>query len=315
MVRVGMALGRLLLRRPAEYQRPMTRDDLLPTADAPLTLMAVHAHPDDEATTTGGILTKYSAEGVRTVLVTCTNGELGDAPDGAKPDEEAHDEDAVIASRRRELEQSCRILGVRHLELLGFRDSGMMGWPSNEVPGAFWNVPVDEAAKPLAALMRRYRPDVVVTYDDFGFYGHPDHIQAHRITLAALDITESKARLYFPAIRRSRLLTFLERLASMGVEPPQVDERMGVPDELIAASVDCRDRIQAKREAMLAHGSQGENLFFLRMPESAFAEMLGVEEFVLARGTVDGPAPHHDLFTGLRDGATASIAPAPEATP
>lgn len=275
--------------------------------DAPLTLMAVHAHPDDEATTTGGTLAKYAAEGVRTVLVTCTNGELGDGPDGTKPEHDAHDETAVIASRRRELEQSARILGVRHLELLGYRDSGMAGWPSNDAPGSFASLPVDSAARPLVALMRQYRPDVVITYDDYGFYGHPDHIQAHRITLAALDSVGSTARLYFPAIRRSRLSAFAERMVSMGMEPPTFDdERFGAQDELIAASIDCREYAATKMAAVRAHGSQAENLFFLRFPESDFAEMFGVEEFVLARGHAEGPAPEVDLFTGLRDRSAPS---------
>ena len=171
-------------------------------AERPLTLMAVHAHPDDEASTTGGILAKYASEGIRTVLVTCTNGELGDTPT-AKPGDDHHDTADVVALRRTELEDSCRVLGITHLEMLGYHDSGMMGWPENDAPGSFWSMPVAEAAAPLVELMRRYEPDVVVTYDDFGFYGHPDHIQAHRITLAALEITGLPAKLYFPTIRRS----------------------------------------------------------------------------------------------------------------
>ena len=174
----------------------------------PLTLMAVHAHPDDEATSTGGILARYAGQGIRTVLVTCTNGEMGDAPGGIKPGEPGHDEAAVVALRAEELEESCRILGITHLERLGYRDSGMVGWPSNDAPGAFWHVPVPTAAAPLAGLIERYQPDVVVTYDPNGFYGHPDHIQAHRITLAALDAAGSTARLYYPTIRRSRLAAF-----------------------------------------------------------------------------------------------------------
>ena len=104
--------------------------------ERPLTLMAVHAHPDDEAISTGGILARYSAEGVRTVLVTCTNGELGDAPGGIKPGEPGHDEAVVVPLRRKELEASCEVLGVTNLELLGYHDSGMEGWPQNDAPDA-----------------------------------------------------------------------------------------------------------------------------------------------------------------------------------
>lgn len=282
----------------------MSMDDSIgfsPVRDVLLTLMAVHAHPDDEATTTGGILAKYSAEGVRTVLVTCTNGELGDAADGSKPGQNGHDEAAVVASRRRELEESCRILGVRHLECLGYRDSGMMGWETNDEPGAFASLPVDSAARPLAALLERYRPDVVVTYDDYGFYGHPDHIQAHRITVTALDIVGSPVKLYYPAVRRSLLPAFRERMVRAGIEPPDIDDqRFGSPDELIAATIDCRDHAAAKLAAVRAHGSQAENLFFLRFPAADFAEVFGIEEFVRARDPADGPTPEQDLFSGLR---------------
>ena len=266
-----------------------------------LTLMAVHAHPDDEASTTGGILARYSAEGVRTVLVTCTNGELGDAPGGVKPGQPGHDEAALVASRRRELAESCRILGVRHLEMLGYRDSGMAGWESNHAPGAFSRLPLDEAAAPLVELVRRYQPDVVVTYDAYGFYGHPDHIRAHDITVAALEASGSPARLFFPAIRRSRMEAFRERAAAAGVEMPPVDtSRMGVPDEAIAASVDCREHAAAKRAALNAHASQEENLFFLRFPPEVFAEVFGTEEFVLGRDATPGGPPVDDLFAGLR---------------
>src|SRR5260221_2997641 len=118
----------------------------------PLTLMTVHAHPDDEASSTGGILARCSGEGVRTVLVTCTNGELGDLPGGVKPGDPGHDETKIVASRRAELSRSVARLGVGHLEMLGFRDSGMDGWESNNAPGAFSRLPVAEAAAPLLAL-------------------------------------------------------------------------------------------------------------------------------------------------------------------
>ncbi|NEE33554.1 GlcNAc-PI de-N-acetylase, partial [Streptomyces sp. SID7982] len=148
--------------------------------DRPLTLMAVHAHPDDEATGTGGVLARYAAEGIRTVLVTCTDGGCGDGPGGVKPGEPGHDPAAVAAMRGQELKASCDVLGVSDLETLDYADSGMIGWPSNDAPGSFWQTPVEEGAARLAELMRHYRPDVVVTYDENGFYGHPDHIQAHR---------------------------------------------------------------------------------------------------------------------------------------
>src|ERR1700679_1665868 len=126
--------------------------------------MTVHAHPDDEATGTGGVLAKAAAEGIQTVLVTCTDGGCGDGEGGVKPGEPGHDPAAVVAMRERELEASCAVLDVSHLELLGYADSGMMGWATNDAPDSFWQTPIEEAAERLAKLMRHYQPDVVVTY-------------------------------------------------------------------------------------------------------------------------------------------------------
>jgi len=265
--------------------------------------MAVHAHPDDEATSTGGILARYSAEGIRTVLVTCTNGELGDGPGGVKPGEAGHRVDEVVALRRAELQKSCEILGVSDLELLGYHDSGMMGWPQNEAPDAFFNVPVATSAARLAELMRQYRPQVVVTYDEHGFYGHPDHIQANRITLAALEMTAIPDKLYYPGIPRSRLKEFAEQLRARGIEPPEpmeADENFGTPDELIGAVVDCSEFTQAKYESLAAHASQAENIFFLDMGEELFSEVFGLEMFVRVQDRTGTPLPEDDLFAGLR---------------
>src|SRR5918996_1158827 len=130
--------------------------------------MAVPPHPADEATSTGGGRRRYSDEGVRTVVVTCTNGELGDLPGGLKPDMEGHDEEAVVQLRLKELERACEILGVSDVELLGYRDSGMADWEHKGHEDAFCNVPLDAAADRLIALFEKYRPDVVVTYDQEG---------------------------------------------------------------------------------------------------------------------------------------------------
>jgi LmbE family N-acetylglucosaminyl deacetylase len=281
-------------------------------AERPLTLMAVHAHPDDEATSTGGVLARYSAEGVRTVLVTCTDGAAGDGPGGVKPGEPGHDRAAVVAVRRKELEASCVILGVRHLELLGYRDSGMMGWTDNDAPGSFWTTPVDDAAERLAELMEHYQPDVVVTYDPNGFYGHPDHIQAHRITMVAAERTGIPAKVYWPTIPRSRMGEFFQRMRDAGVELPEpldpasaeTDAEpgppMGSPDEDIAAWVDVAAFADRKYDALAAHASQGDNIFFLRMGREIFAELMGTEPFLRAVDRTGAPLPEDDLFAGLR---------------
>jgi LmbE family N-acetylglucosaminyl deacetylase len=235
--------------------------------------------------------------------VTCTNGELGDGSEASKPGEDAHDEAWVVATRRRELERSCEILGVTDLELLGYHDSGMMGWPQNDAEGSFWRTPVAEAGARLSELIELYQPQVVVTYDANGFYGHPDHIQAHRITVAALEATHIPDKLYYPAFPKSGLAEFREILRSAGVETPEdegEDWDFGVDDELISAVVDCTAYGAQKYAALATHASQADNAFFLRLGVELFTRVMGREMFVRAYDRTGAPTPEHDLFTGLR---------------
>jgi LmbE family N-acetylglucosaminyl deacetylase len=273
-------------------------------AERTLTLMAVHAHPDDEATGTGGVLARCSAEGIQTVLVTCTDGRCGDGPDGVKPGEPGHDPDAVVAMRQRELEASCEVLKVTHLELLGYADSGMMGWPNNDAPGAFWSTPVDAAAARLGELIQRYQPDVIVTYDENGFYGHPDHIQAHRITMAALERTGSPAKVYWTTMPRSAMAKFAEMAREAGMEMPDESPadfpEIGLPDEQITTWVDVSAYADRKFAALGAHASQEETMPFLSMGVERFAAVMGVETFLRVDEKVDAAVRETDLFAGLR---------------
>ncbi|MEU8927779.1 PIG-L family deacetylase [Kitasatospora sp. NPDC048545] len=275
--------------------------------DRPLTLMAVHAHPDDEASGTGGVLARYAAEGIRTVLVTCTDGGCGDGPGGVKPGDPGHDPAAVAAMRRQELEASCEVLKVSHLELLEYADSGMMGWATNEAPGSFWQTPVEEGAARLAELMRRYQPDVVVTYDENGFYGHPDHIQAHRITMAALELTETAPKVYWTTAPHTMMKRFGEVMRELGADWEEPDSaeaaempEIGLPDEEISTWVDTTAFGDQKFDALAAHASQGENIFFLRMGKERFNDLWGVETFLRVRDTTGAALPENDLFAGLR---------------
>ncbi|MFG3046639.1 PIG-L family deacetylase [Streptomyces sp. NPDC048202] len=275
--------------------------------DRPLTLMAVHAHPDDEATSTGGVLARYAAEGVRTVLVTCTDGGCGDGPGGVKPGEPGHDPVAVAAMRRAELEASCEVLKISDLEMLDYADSGMVGWPSNDAPDSFWQTPVAEGAARLAELMRHYRPDVVVTYDENGFYGHPDHIQAHRITMAALELTDLTPKVYWTTIPRSGMARFGEIMREFQGDMPEPDPAetaaladLGLPDEEITTWVDTASYSGQKYDSLAAHASQGENIFFLKMGKERFGELMGTETFLRVQDPTGTPAPETDLFAGLR---------------
>jgi len=205
--------------------------------------------------------------------------------------------------RRRELEASCEVLDVSHLEILGYRDSGMQGWPQNDAPSSFWRTPVEEPARRLADLMRRYEPQVVVTYDENGFYGHPDHIKANRVTHAALAECGIPSKLYYTAFARSTLRGFGDVLAQAGIEVPvevQENPDFGTPDELITTTVDCRAVAGRKYASLAAHASQSDNIFFLEMGEELFSKVMGSESFVRVIDSTNASVPEDDLFAGLR---------------
>lgn len=209
--------------------------------------------------------------------------------------------------RRRELEASCGALKISDLEMLDYADSGMMGWPSNEAPGAFWQTPVADAAARLAELMRHYRPDVVVTYDENGFYGHPDHIQAHRVTMAALELTDLSPKVYWTTMPHSGVRRFGEIMSEFQEGAPEPDPaeaaamaELGLPDDEVTTWVDTTGFSGQKFDALAAHASQGENIFFLKMGREAFGELMGTETFLRVRDTTGAPLPENDLFAGLR---------------
>ena len=187
----------------------------------PLTLMAVHAHPDDESSSTGGVLRPHAEDGVRTVVVTCTNGELGDGPGHVKPDEHGHDELHVAKVRLAELKVACELLSVSALELLGYHDSGMAGLAARHRYDVFGNVPVDQAAGPSRP---RSSSSIAPTWwspTTTRRYNHPDHLQAHRITVAAVERTGIPSKLYSIARRRRDFQRLRETMRARWVEPPE----------------------------------------------------------------------------------------------
>jgi LmbE family N-acetylglucosaminyl deacetylase len=273
-----------------------------------LTLMAVHAHPDDEASSTGGVLALCADQGIQTVVVTCTNGEFGDAPGGIKPGQDGHDEQAVADIRLAELRQSCKILGVTHLELLGYHDSGMEDWDYKQRPEAFCNVPEAVVAARIGDLIKAYRPQVVITYDDKGLYQHPDHVHASLSAQAAVAATGIPAKLYLSAIRGSDFQKIREALREMGLEgpgddeefTPEMRERMVKDEQRITTSVDVSSALQRKRDALMAHASQIEESWFSKIPEDLARASFGHEHFIRASDTTGAPLPESDLFAGLR---------------
>jgi LmbE family N-acetylglucosaminyl deacetylase len=278
-----------------------------PTQPPQLTLMAVHAHPDDESSSTGGVLAKYSDEGIRTVVVTCTNGEFGDTPDGVKPGQDGHEEQAVAEIRLAELREACKHLGVTDLELLGYHDSGMPDWEYKDRPDAFCNVPQDEVAGRIGALIERYRPQVVITYDDQGPYQHPDHLHASRCAQAAVAATGIPDKLYLTAMRRSDWRKLWDALREAGVEvpdPPQIDEQalrqFDEAERRISTNVDIRPVLERKRAALLAHASQIRDSWFSKIPPEIGEQVFGRESFTRAMDRTGAPVPEDDLFAGLR---------------
>ena len=272
-----------------------------------LTLMAVHAHPDDEASSTGGVLARYADEGVRTIVVTCTNGEFGDAADGVKPGLDGHDEAAVAQTRLAELRESAKILGVAELELLGYHDSGMPDWDYKNRPDAFCNVPQAEVAARIGALIERYRPQVVITYDDKGAYQHPDHVHASQAAVAAVAASAIPAKLYLTAMRRSDWQKVWEALRDLGEDvpdfssvSPEVQRQMDDAEQRITTTIDISPVLERKRDALFAHASQIRESWFSKIPPEVAAQAFGRESFIRASDTTGAPVPEDDLFAGLR---------------
>jgi LmbE family N-acetylglucosaminyl deacetylase len=271
-----------------------------------LTMMAVHAHPDDEASSTGGVLAAYSAQGIRTVVVTCTNGEFGDGAGGVKPGQDGHDEQAVARQRLAELRESCAILGVTDLETLGYHDSGMPEWDYKDRPDAFCNIPQAEVAARLTDLIGRYRPQVLITYDDHGRYQHPDHVHASRCAQAAYASSGIPAKLYLSAIRGSDWRRIWEALRDAGLDVPQFEETPEERQQAIEAeqrittTVDIREVLERKRDALFAHGSQMSESWFSKIPRDVAEVTFGREHFIRAADTTGAPLPEDDLFAGLR---------------
>jgi LmbE family N-acetylglucosaminyl deacetylase len=271
-----------------------------------LTMMAVHAHPDDEASSTGGVLAAYSAQGIRTVVVTCTNGEFGDGAGGAKPGQDGHDEQAVARQRLAELRESCAILGVTDLETLGYHDSGMPEWDYKDRPDAFCNIPQAEVAARLTDLIGRYRPQVLITYDDHGRYQHPDHVHASRCAQAAYAGSGIPAKLYLSAIRGSDWRRIWEALRDAGLDVPQFEETPEERQQAIEAeqrittTIDIREVLGRKRDALFAHGSQISESWFSKVPPEVAESTFGREHFIRVGDTTGAPLPEDDLFAGLR---------------
>lgn len=266
------------------------------------TLLLVHAHPDDEAISTGGVMMKAKADGHRVVLATATRGEVGEIYNM----DEAASRPKLGEIRTKELRAAAEILGVDRVEFLGYRDSGMVDTDDNKDPRSFHQAPLDEAAAKLATLIREERPDVVVTYAEDGVYGHPDHIKAHFVTNAALDLLGregwSPKKLYYTAIPRSLMEAFISQMPEDAQRAQNSNMRIaGTPDELVTTRVDVHDYVEKKRDAFGAHVSQNDpNSWFTTMASQIYELVFGTEYYQLARGKLGAEPPEGDLFAGIR---------------
>jgi LmbE family N-acetylglucosaminyl deacetylase len=252
------------------------------------TAVFFHAHPDDEAIATAGTMARLADDGHRVVLVTATRGELGEVPDGFLAPGE------TLADRRAlELDAACSILGVARHEYLGYGDSGMEGEDSNNDPGCFWQADVGEAAERLATILREEKADILTAYDERGNYGHPDHVQVHRVGLRAGELA-AVPRVFMATVNRDylvRLLDTAEGKTWLGAEEegPPIDN-LGVSEERVTTAVDVSPLLDRKRRAMEAHASQiSETSFFLSMPPEAFAAVWGLEWYIRVGAEVVRP--------------------------
>jgi len=298
------------------------------TADRRMVL--VHAHPDDETIGTGGTMAKAVRAGHRVVLVTCTRGEMGEIVVKEMDTPENHRRLGEI--RAGELEAAMGVLGVTEWENLGYRDSDMMGREGNDDPRTFWQADLDEAARRLTWLIRRYKPDVVTTYNAFGGYGHPDHIRVHDTAIRAVPRAGdpnwypeqletglepwTPKKFYEQATPASIRRKMNERLAELGTDtawlPPkdatpeqlaEYEERMAqmlTPDDQVTTWIDIGDELEAKWAAIQKHVTQINMDFpFMKLGFDGWREFWGRETFVLRESMVETEKPESDVFAGL----------------
>ncbi|PSJ26020.1 N-acetyl-1-D-myo-inositol-2-amino-2-deoxy-alpha-D-glucopyranoside deacetylase [Streptosporangium nondiastaticum] len=284
-------------------------------------LLLVHAHPDDESINNGATMAKYAAEGAHVTLVTCTLGEEGEVIPAGLAHLTADRDDRLGPFRAGELAAAMKELGVTDHRLLGgagrYRDSGMMGAPQNDRPDCFWRADVDEAAASLVEVIREVRPQVLVTYDPDGGYGHPDHIQAHRVAMRAAELAGEPAfrrdlgdpheiaKIYWNCVPLSVVEEGFARLRAAGREIPfpgiasAADVPGVVPDDEVTAAIPTAGHVEAKAAAMRAHATQiAVDGPFFALSNDLGQPILADEYYKLVRGTAAGPR-EDDLFAGV----------------
>lgn len=281
----------------------------------PLRLLTVHAHPDDEASKGASLVAQYRAEGIGATLVCCTGGELGEVLNPAMDRPEVVNDLAAV--RLAELEASVDVIGFDRWDLLGYRDSGMPDMAENADPANFWNADIDEATGRLVTIIRRDRPQVLITYsDDQGGYPHPDHLRTHDISVLAFDRAGDPdwypeagqpwepSKLYYTIWSKSRVLAVHEAMQDRGIVSPFDDEWLArfTQDHRITTRVDISRFFSVRDRALLAHATQVDpaSPFWFGLPSDVAAEVYPWDEYIRVASRVPAPLPEDDLFAGLR---------------
>ncbi len=279
----------------------------------------MHAHPDDEALATGGTIARYAAEGAHVCLITCTNGELGEVAEVPELGTVDEIQARLGEVRVQELLEACDHLGGVDLRMLGYHDSGMDGTPANSEPHVFMNQDLDEVVRRIVAILREVRPQVIVTYNEIGAYGHPDHIRAHEAAMRAVEWAADPGydpddgaphqvdKVYYTAFPRSLIQMARDMWEQIGQGDPdelfnkEEVERVATPDALITTALDVGNWIEPKFAALEAHRTQrGTTGWILSIPQEYRTLGFGTEHYVLARSRLPQPGEREsDLFEGL----------------
>ena len=282
---------------------------------ADLCLLTVHAHPDDEASKGAPTVARYHDEGVRTVLVTATGGEAGDILNPAMDRPEIRDR--IDEVRREELARSAKVIGYDEVVMLGYRDSGMPDSEDNAHPDNFANAPLSEAVGRFVEIIRREKPQVIITYgDDQRGYPHPDHLRVHDISLPAFDAAGDPTaypelgepfepqKLYYVVWSRARIQATHEKFVELGIESPFGEDWFKRPsqDDQITTSIDIADWYDVRLDSLLAHETQVDptSPFWFGLPRDVSRTVHPYDDYVLARSRVESELPETDLFAGLR---------------
>jgi len=281
-------------------------------------LLLVHAHPDDETINNGATMAKYAANGVDVTLVTCTRGEEGEVLVDSLLNLASEKDDKLGEHREIELQAAMAELGIKDFRFLGspnkkWRDSGMMGTPQNERPDVFWKADLDEAANELVKVILEIKPQVLITYDEFGGYGHPDHIKAHQVAMRASAIASQQgwqiSKIYWNTMPRSVIQMGIDKMKEVGSEffgaESADDLPFAKPDELVTSVVNAPEYVVQKLAAMKAHATQ----ISVDGPFFALSNNLGLsvwadEYYTLVKGEASEPFDDKgreiDLFAGIK---------------